>query len=119
MWALLAALAIFMWVMSRRNKKRQADAGAFRRELGPGQRVMTLSGLVGVISKVEGDVITIASASGHQSEWLRRAIRSVVPEEEWTAMTEEYPEEPEDQAPDTDAPDGDGESGPPADPDQK
>jgi preprotein translocase subunit YajC len=99
MWVVLVVLGVFMWFMSRRNKKRQGDADAFRTELAPNQRVMTASGLVGVISRVEGDVIVIASESGDESSWVRRAIRSLVTEEEWTAMTEEYPEDPEDEVP--------------------
>ncbi|MDR1151061.1 MAG: preprotein translocase subunit YajC [Bifidobacteriaceae bacterium] len=114
MWVLLIGVAVLMYVMSRRNKKKQGDADAFRTELAPGQRVMTMSGLVGVISRVEGDVITIASANGDESAWIRRAIRSLVPDDEWTSMTSDYPDDPDDSdaepetsADDPEAPDGD------------
>jgi len=96
-YILLGIAVVAMFVMSRRTKKKQAEAGAFRRELGPGQRVMTLSGMIGVVSQVEGDVITIMSASGDESAWLRKAIRSVVPDDEWEALTAEYPADPDEE----------------------
>jgi preprotein translocase subunit YajC len=96
MLVMFGVLIIAMVVMSRRNKKKQGDANAFRSELAPGQRVMTMAGLVGVITRVEGDVITVASQSGQESQWIRRAIRSLVPDEEWEAMTAEYPDDDED-----------------------
>jgi preprotein translocase subunit YajC len=117
MWVLLIGVAILMYVMSRRNKKKQVNADAFRTELGPGQRVMTMSGMVGVISRVEGDVITIASANGDQSQWIRRSIRSLVPDEEWTSLTSDYPEDPDDTDadPDPDSPGADGPGSPDGD----
>jgi preprotein translocase subunit YajC len=96
MLIMLGVVIVLLVLFQRRGRKRQADADAFRNELAPGQRVMTMSGMIGVISQVNGDVITVMSASGDESAWIRRAIRSVVPDDEWEAMTAEYPdEEPE------------------------
>jgi preprotein translocase subunit YajC len=117
-WGLLVVFAVFMYFMSRRNKKRTVDANAFRTELAPGQRVMTLSGMIGVISRVEGDVITIMSASGDESAWVRRSIRSLVPDEEWAAMTEEYPEDPDEDAAEDSATDEPADAGESADGDE-
>jgi preprotein translocase subunit YajC len=97
MWVILGGLVVVMFVMSRRNKKKQEDADSFRTDLAPGQRVMTMSGLIGVITGVEGDVITVASTGGDTSQWIRRAVRSLVSEEEWEAMTAEYSDEPEEE----------------------
>jgi preprotein translocase subunit YajC len=99
MWVMLGAVVIAMFIMSRRSKRKQADANAFRSELAPGQRVMTLSGMIGEITRVEGDVIYVAAQGGGESAWVRRAIRSVVSDEEWDSMTADYPDEPADDAP--------------------
>jgi preprotein translocase subunit YajC len=120
MFVMLGVIVVAMFVMSRRNRKKQGDADAFRSELAPGQRVLTASGLVGLITRVEGDVITVASSRGDESQWIRRAIRSLVPDDEWDAMIAEYPaddeadggEEPAtDDSPDPDTTAGDEDDG--------
>ena len=101
-WVLMGVMVVGMFVMQRRAKKKAVDTQNFRTELGPGQRVATTSGMIGMISRVDGDVITIMSASGDESAWLRRAVQSVVNDEQWEALTAEYPddpEEPEDEPP--------------------
>jgi preprotein translocase subunit YajC len=97
MFVMLGVVAVAMFLMSRRNRKKQGDVDAFRSELAPGQRVLTASGLVGLITRVEGDIITVASGRGDESQWIRRAIRSLVPDNEWEAMIAEYTDD--DQTP--------------------
>ena len=46
----------------------------FRNNLGPGDEVMTHSGLLGTVVEVEDDVITLESAPGSRSRWIRAAI---------------------------------------------
>ncbi|MDR1799561.1 MAG: preprotein translocase subunit YajC [Bifidobacteriaceae bacterium] len=99
MLLLLGGMILVMWFMSRRNKKKQQQVGDFRRSLEAGQRVMTVGGMIGTITKTQGDVITIMSPEGDQSAYVRRAIRSLVPDDEWEAMIAEYPDEPEDDEP--------------------
>ncbi|MCL2788012.1 MAG: preprotein translocase subunit YajC [Micrococcales bacterium] len=101
-WGLLVLMVIMFMVMQRRAKKKAGDATAFRRELAPGQRVVTQGGMIGMISRIDGDIVTIMSASGDESAWLRRVVQGVVDDEQWEALTAEYPEEseePEDEAP--------------------
>ncbi|MDR2453817.1 MAG: preprotein translocase subunit YajC [Bifidobacteriaceae bacterium] len=86
----LALMIGVMFFMSRRNKKQQQKQADFRDKLEAGQRVMTAGGMVGVISEVEGDVVTIMSPSGDRSAYVRRAIRSQVPDDEWEAMLAPY-----------------------------
>jgi preprotein translocase subunit YajC len=102
MFIFLAGIIAVMFFMSRRNKKQQQTQQNFRDNLEPGQRVMTAGGMVGVISEVEGDVVTIMSPAGDRSAYVRRAIRSVVPDDEWEAMLRPYAadEEEDDAAPD-------------------
>src|SRR3954453_16319724 len=60
--------------MSNRTKKQQRAASEFRNNLVPGDEVMTHSGLLGTVVDVEDDVITLESAPGSRSRWIRAAI---------------------------------------------
>ena len=60
--------------MSSRTRKTQRAAMEFRNTLGPGDEVMTHSGLLGTVVDVEDDVITLESAPGSRSRWIRAAI---------------------------------------------
>ena len=60
--------------MSSRTRKTQRAAMEFRNTLGPGDEVMTHSGLLGTVVEVEDDVITLESAPGSRSRWIRAAI---------------------------------------------
>ena len=69
-----------MWLLTNKTRKQQKAAQAFRTTLGPGDEVMTGSGVFGTVVAVDDDVITIESAPGSQSRWLRAAIaRKVEP----------------------------------------
>lgn len=75
---IVLALALgAMWLMSSRTRKQQREAQQFRDNLEPGQEVMTGSGLFGVITEVDGDVITIESTPGVETRWLRAAIAKI------------------------------------------
>ncbi|MDR0594113.1 MAG: preprotein translocase subunit YajC [Bifidobacteriaceae bacterium] len=87
----IVGMIALMWFMSRRNKKQQQQQGDFRRTLDVGQRVMTVGGMIGVISQVQGDVVTLMSPGGDETAYVRRAIKSQVSDEEWTNLTEPYP----------------------------
>jgi preprotein translocase subunit YajC len=95
----LVGMVAVMWFMSRRNKRQQQNQADFRDSLVAGQRVMTAGGMIGLISDVEGDVVTLMSPGGDQSVYVRRAIRSQVSDEEWEAMLAPYARDEEDEAP--------------------
>jgi len=71
----IVALLGLMFFMSSRQRKQMRQQQAFRSELGPGQEVMTASGLFGTIVEIDeaGDRVTLESA-GSRSVWLRAAI---------------------------------------------
>lgn len=73
---LLGIVALF-W-MSSRTRKQQKEAAAFRENLAPGQDVMTGSGMFGTIVAVEDEVVTLETAPGVTSRWLRPAIAKLV-----------------------------------------
>ncbi|MDR2113750.1 MAG: preprotein translocase subunit YajC [Bifidobacteriaceae bacterium] len=93
MFIFLGGMILLMWFMSRRSKKQQQQLVDFRSGLALGDRVMTAGGMVGVISDIQGDVLTLMSPGGSESTFVRRAIKSQVPDEEWAAMIEPYPPE--------------------------
>ncbi|MDR1393804.1 MAG: preprotein translocase subunit YajC [Bifidobacteriaceae bacterium] len=94
----LVGMIGLMFFMSRRNKKQQQQQADFRDSLGPGQRVMTAGGMIGVVTGIQGDVVTLMSPSGDESAYVRRAIRSQLSDEEWGAMLEPLAAEDEDLA---------------------
>lgn len=67
-----------MWLMTARTRKQQKEAAAFRANLEPGQEVMTGSGMFGTIVAVEDDIVTLETAPGVSSRWLRPAIAKLV-----------------------------------------
>jgi preprotein translocase subunit YajC len=67
-----------MWLMSSRTRKQQRAAAEFRSRLAAGQEVMTGSGMFGTVVEVDDDIITIESAPGNRSRWLRAAIAKVI-----------------------------------------
>ncbi|GAA4727616.1 hypothetical protein GCM10023216_18370 [Isoptericola chiayiensis] len=73
LFGVLAALMLFMSSRTRKQQKQQAE---FRSSLEPGQEVMTGSGMVGTVVDVDdaADVITLESAPGTRTRWLRAAI---------------------------------------------
>jgi len=85
---MLVGLVLVFWMMSRRNKKQQGKTDDFRNNLTVGTRVMTLGGMIGVISAINGDVITLKSPSGDETAYTKRAIREAVTDDMWAAMIE-------------------------------
>ena len=71
---ILAVALGALWLMSNRTRKQQRTASEFRNNLSAGDEVMTASGLLGTVVDVEDDVITLESAPGTQTRWIRAAI---------------------------------------------
>ncbi|WP_426592080.1 preprotein translocase subunit YajC [Cellulomonas sp. McL0617] len=74
LYAIVALALVGLWFMSRRTKKQQRAQMEFRNNLAAGDEVMTHSGLLGTVVDVEDDVITLESAPGSRSRWIRAAI---------------------------------------------
>ncbi len=71
---ILAVALGALWLMSNRTRKQQRTAAEFRNNLVAVDEVMTASGLLGTVVDVEDDVITLESAPGSQTRWIRAAI---------------------------------------------
>jgi preprotein translocase subunit YajC len=84
-----------IWFMSRTQRKqrqRQADTVA---ALQPGTKVVTTSGVVGIVEEVDDEYVTLEISEGVLVQFVKAAIGRVVPEEV---------EEPADEAADADEP---------------
>jgi preprotein translocase subunit YajC len=71
-----------IWFMSRTQKKqrqRQADTVA---ALAPGSKVITTSGLVGIVEETDDDYVTLEISEGVLVQVVKAAIGRVVPEED-------------------------------------
>ncbi len=76
---MLAAMAVFMFMSIRNQKKRAAAAADMQTSLVAGSRVQLHSGLYGTIVDTSyDDIVTIEIAPGVVTEWSRLAIREVV-----------------------------------------
>lgn len=71
---MLGGFILLMMFMTRGQRKRQKEAVKFRDSLEVGTQVMTASGMVGTITDVEGDLITLASPDGSATRWVKAAI---------------------------------------------
>ncbi|HEY0118290.1 MAG TPA: preprotein translocase subunit YajC [Cellulomonas sp.] len=102
-WIILIVLLGGMWYMSSRSRKQQAKAQEFRNNLKPGDEVMTHSGMLGTVVEVEGDNITLESAPGSQSRWIRAAIAKLIePTTEVTDADDDAVDEADDEEYDDD-----------------
>jgi preprotein translocase subunit YajC len=70
-----------IWFMSRTQKKqrqRQADTVA---ALAPGSKVITTSGLVGIVEETDDEYVTLEISEGVLVQVVKAAIGRVIPEE--------------------------------------
>lgn len=71
-----------IWFMSRTQKKqrqRQADTVA---KLSPGTKVITTSGLVGIVEETDDDYVTLEISEGVLVQVVKAAVGRVIPEED-------------------------------------
>ena len=90
----------FMYLMLIRPQRQQQRRHAeMLKGLGPGDEVITAGGIYGDVIEVEPDRVTLEIAEDVQIEVARRAIASVVPQEDAGSLDDELEattvEEPE------------------------
>ncbi|MGW1347082.1 preprotein translocase subunit YajC [Kribbella sp. NPDC002412] len=80
-----------IWFMSRTQRKqrqRQADTVA---ALTPGTKVITTSGLVGIVEEVDDEYVTLEISEGVLVQVVKPAIGRVIPDEDAAAAPAEVP----------------------------
>src|ERR1700754_1843787 len=83
-----------IWFMRRTQKKqrqRQADTVA---ALAPGSKVITTSGLVGIVEETDDEYVTLEISEGVLVQVVKGAIGRVVPDEDADAVEEPAEAEP-------------------------
>ncbi len=71
--------AFYYFYIRPRSKKTKA-ARQVNSQVEVGDRVQTIGGVVGIVSRIENDLVTVRSSSGHEHDFLRRAIAQKLPD---------------------------------------
>ncbi|QRY64000.1 preprotein translocase subunit YajC [Gordonia sp. PDNC005] len=101
---MLAAMAVFMFMSIRNQKKRAAAASEMQSSVVPGSRVQLHSGLFGTVVDPSGEeFVTIEIAPGVVTEWNRLAIREVITADEDGADAADSDDEDPIEVPDSPA----------------
>ena len=88
---------LFIFMTSRSNKKRQAQAAQMQSALVVGAEVRTIGGLVGEVVEVTDEHVLIETTPGVRLKFVKSAVAGVVPPAA-EASADEPESEPEDQA---------------------
>lgn len=75
---LLVLFAGFMFMTARRQRRQVVQMQQMQSSLVPGDRVMTTSGLYGMIVDTDDDTVEIEVAPGVHTTWIRQAVREKV-----------------------------------------
>jgi preprotein translocase subunit YajC len=78
---IVLAVGVF-FMMSRSNRRRQAQAQQKMSSVEPGVRVRTTAGMYATVVSVDGDDVVLEVAPGIEVRYMKRAIMDVVPDEE-------------------------------------
>jgi preprotein translocase subunit YajC len=74
----LVLIVGMIWFMSRTQRRQRQRQEAVVAALNPGTRVITTSGMVGVVQVVEDDFVTLEIAPGISARFVRQAIGRVL-----------------------------------------
>lgn len=76
----MLGLFVFFWlIIIRPQRKRQKEHEQLVAALGKGDEVVMTSGLLGKISKIDGDYIVVQAADGVELKFQRVAVHAVLP----------------------------------------
>lgn len=75
---LIVVLAVPLFLSARKQKKKAAQQQELQKSIGPGDRVMTTSGLYGTVASSNDETIDLEIAPGLVTTWLRAAVREKV-----------------------------------------
>ena len=81
-----------IWFMSRTQRKQRQRQAETVASLAPGTKVVTTSGLVGIVEETDDEYVTLEISDGVLVQVVKAAIGRVIPDE---VAHEETPDEPE------------------------
>lgn len=90
---------VFLLLISRSNRKRQAAAGEVQAGLEPGAQVLTTSGLYATVVAVDDEDVSLEIAPGVVCLFARGAIARVLPDEDDDGEDDDGPDRAGDVAP--------------------
>ncbi|TDO52853.1 preprotein translocase subunit YajC [Kribbella sp. VKM Ac-2571] len=71
-----------IWFMSRSQKKQRQRQAETVASLSPGTKVITTSGLVGIVEETDDDYVTLEISEGVLVQVVKAAVGRVIPEED-------------------------------------
>jgi len=69
---------VLILLLTMQGRRRRRDLMNAQQRLAPGAVVMTGAGLFGTVVAVDGDQVTLETAPGQTSRWLRQAVVRVI-----------------------------------------
>jgi len=94
---LIVIVGAFYFFLIRPQRNRQRQQLAMQKNLDPGTRVVTTSGMYATVVEVNDDGVVLEIVPGVEAQFVSQAIMRVLPEE-----TEDVEDEDEDEVEDTD-----------------
>lgn len=91
---LVIVVIVFYFLLILPQRRQQRKKAEMMKQLAPGSRVMTASGIYGDVVEIDGDIVIVEIAEGVEIEMDQRAIVRVI--SEGYAYEEEEPTENED-----------------------
>lgn len=79
MYILLVFLAVLVVFSMVQNNKRRKQTATLQRSIEPGVRVMTTSGIYGIVTEIESDTIVLEISEGVDVRFAKAAVVRVVP----------------------------------------
>jgi preprotein translocase subunit YajC len=79
---LLLLFGVVYFLMIRPQQKRRREAQSMQKQLGPGDQIVTIGGLHGMIVSINDDVATLEVAPGVQVKFARQAIARTLPKQD-------------------------------------
>lgn len=76
---LVLMFALFYFIAIRPQRKRQKEHAAMVAALGKGDEVVTSSGILGKISKLDDDYVVVSVSDNVELKFQRSAIHAVLP----------------------------------------
>jgi preprotein translocase subunit YajC len=100
-WTLLLMMALIFgamyFLMIRPQQRRRRQAESMQSSLGPGDEVVTIGGLYGIVTSVDDDAVMLEVAPGVENRYARGAIsRVVTTTEHEAAQADAEADEPDD-----------------------
>jgi preprotein translocase subunit YajC len=90
---LVVLFGLLYFVTIRPQRRRQQAAQQTQRNIEPGSRVRTTSGMYATVVSIEDQDVILEMAPGVEARFMRRAVMDVVPDD--TGMNYAAPEDPE------------------------